>query len=143
MGARLAGAGMSRFTIAQNAQMNVTPFVDVMMVLLIIFMVAVPLATKSINLDVPPVDSSTPVQASEPIYISVQESGLYIGDQPTTPDTLVTDLKTRIGPGTAPGDSRIFVRADADVPYEDFMAVMGALKSNKFEKVGLISEDIR
>jgi len=134
---------MSRFTIAQNAQMNVTPFVDVMMVLLIIFMVAVPLATNAIKLDIPPVQPSAPLAPEEPIYISVQESGLFIGDQPTTPATLVSDLKVRIGPNSDPASRRLFVRADPDVPYEDFMAVMSTLKSNRFEQIGLISEDIR
>jgi len=144
MAARLAGAGAgaSRYTIAQNAQMNVTPFVDVMMVLLIIFMVAVPLATTKIDLDMPPAPT-VPVAVQEPIYISVEESGLFIGNQPTTRETLVRDLKSRIGPGARPADAGIYVRGDADIPYDDFMAVMSTLKSNKFDKIGLINEDIR
>lgn len=141
MGAKLGGGKADKFDLGQNSEINVTPFVDVMMVLLIIFMVAVPLATKAVKLDFPPVQD-TNVVPEPPVYISVQASGIFIGDQPTTSQALARDLIAKIGKGTDSVNSRVFVRADADVPYEDFMAVMNTLKANKFSQIGLIGEDI-
>lgn len=144
MGAKLGGGGGDRYTVTQNSDINVTPFVDVMLVLLIIFMVSAPLATVSIKLDFPP---ATPPQTQtekpkEPTFISIQRSGqVYIGDQETTPATLTADL-TRILASPNPQEERIFVRADADVLYGQFMEVLNALQDDGFFQVGLIGEDI-
>ncbi|MEF9944490.1 MAG: biopolymer transporter ExbD, partial [Burkholderiaceae bacterium] len=77
MGSKLSGpAGQGGKTIEQNADINVTPFVDIMLVLLIIFMVAAPLATVSIKLDLPPATPPAPTdKPKEPVYITIQESG--------------------------------------------------------------------
>ena len=138
MGAKLNGGGKSRYTISQNAAINVTPFVDVMLVLLIIFMVAAPLATKSINLDFPPTERPTSVKPPEPTFISIQNGGtIFIGDRPTTRRALISDLRS-----SASVRDRIMIRAEAEVPYGDFMGVMNELKANGFRQVGLIGEDI-
>ena len=110
MGARLSGpSGQGGRTIEQNADINVTPFVDIMLVLLIIFMVAAPLATVSLKLDLPPpIDSVAP---KEPVYVTVQTSGaLFIGGRATTLETLAADVCAAAG-GGACTDERIFVRA--------------------------------
>jgi len=146
MGAKLSGPGDGR-TIEQNSDINVTPFVDIMLVLLIIFMVAAPMATVSIRLDLPP--ASPPVEGQEivePVVISIQETGqlfIGIGDQLTETDMsrLAADACVALG-GGACREERLFMRADAEVRYDDFMTVMNTLQQNGFLKVGLINEDI-
>jgi biopolymer transport protein ExbD len=146
MAAKLSGAGGGRYAIDQNAEINVTPFVDVMLVLLIIFMVAAPLATVSIAVDLPPAETGAPPKA-EPTYISIQESGsLFIANQPTTLATLAADLPVEMARKGVKGGfqaERVYVRADGAVPYERFMAVMNTLQDSGYYRVGLIAEDIR
>ena len=144
MGAKLGGGGGGRYTVEQNADINVTPFVDVMLVLLIIFMVSAPLATVSIRLDFPPaVPPKTPIKLDEPTFISIQKTGsIFIGEKQTTPETLAADLGASIGKGAASTDERVFIRADADVLYGQFMDVMNILQDEGYFKVGLIGEDI-
>ena len=138
MGAKLSGGGKSRYTIEQNATINVTPFVDVMLVLLIIFMVAAPLATKTINLDYPPTPPNHVTPPAPPTYISIQNSGaIFIGGVATTRQALVADLRSKVK-GTDP----ILIRAESEVPYGDFMSIMNDLKGHGFHKVSLIGEDI-
>ena len=145
MGSKLSGpAGQGGKTIEQNADINVTPFVDIMLVLLIIFMVAAPLATVSIRLDLPP---ATPPEASaekpkDPVYITIQENGqLFISDKQTSIDNLPIDVCTALG-GGACKEERVFVRAQPEVKYKQFMEVMNKMQENGFFKVGLLNEDI-
>ncbi|MDP3801553.1 biopolymer transporter ExbD [Brevundimonas sp.] len=142
MGARLSGpSGQGGGTIEQNADINVTPFVDIMLVLLIIFMVAAPLATVSIKLDLPPPPLDV-VEPKEPVYVTVQTSGaLFIADRPTTMETLAADVCAAQAV-TNCRDERVFVRAQPDVTYDRFMTVMNALQANGFHQVGLLNEDI-
>src|ERR1700712_5216508 len=89
MGAKLGGGGGGKFDLGQNSDINVTPFVDVMLVLLIIFMVAIPAATVSIKLDLPPAIPPPPgAKIEEPTLINIQNGGIFIGETPTTLDTL-------------------------------------------------------
>ncbi|QTC93067.1 biopolymer transporter ExbD [Brevundimonas goettingensis] len=133
-------------TIQQNSDINVTPFVDIMLVLLIIFMVSAPLATVSIKLDLPP--ATPPVnqeQQKEPTYISIQESGsIFIADKQTTIETLANDVCAAVGNPTGQGcqEERVFIRAQPEVKYNQFMEVMNDLQKNGFFKVGLLNEDI-
>ncbi|MFN3354164.1 MAG: biopolymer transporter ExbD, partial [Brevundimonas sp.] len=142
-GAKLSGpSGQGGKTIDQNSDINVTPFVDVMLVLLIIFMVAAPLATVSIRLDLPPPVPSDNQEQEEPVYITIQESGsLFIADQQTTIETLPADVCAALG-GGACQEERVFVRAQPEVRYNEFMEVMNTLQENGFLKVGLLNEDI-
>ena len=143
MGAKVGGpGGGSRWTIETRGDINVTPLVDVMLVLLIIFMVSAPLATVSIKLDLPPAQAPTGAKPKEPTYISIQQSGaLYIGTVETGLATLAGDLARVIG-GSNPTEERIFVRADAEVRYYDFMTVMNALQDGGFYQVALVGEDL-
>jgi len=142
MGAKLSGAGgKAGEAVRQNAEINVTPFVDIMLVLLIIFMVAAPMATVSMKLDLPPAEEPKTVQ-KEPVYITVQESGgLFIGERPTSLATLPADVCAALGGGDC-REQRVFVRAEPEVPYAQFMAVMNGLYGNGFTQVGLLNEDI-
>ncbi len=142
MGAKLGGGGGGA---SQNAEINVTPFVDIMLVLLIIFMVAAPMATVSIKLDLPPaVPSDNPAEKpKEPVYVSIQESGdLYIADVKTSLPTLAADVCAAQAVTTDCREERVFIRAQADVKYNQFMDVMNTLQENGMFKVGLLNEDI-
>lgn len=141
MAAKLAGSGGGKFEIEQNSEINVTPFVDVMLVLLIIFMVAAPLASVSVKVDLPPAVAKPSPNPPKPVYISIQKSGdVFIGDSATSTDTLGEDLKTNIGKRD-PAKERIFIRADKETLYGDFMGVMNALQDAGFYSVALIGED--
>ena len=141
MGAKLAGGGGSRFNIEQNSEINVTPFVDVMLVLLIIFMVAAPLATVSIHVELPAAVAKPSPNPPKPEYITIQASGAtYIGDSPTDLASIGDDLRRIVGKRD-PTKERIFIRGDSDAMYKDFMGVMNALQDNGFYSVALIGLD--
>jgi len=147
MAGKLSGAGASTGkTIEQNSDINVTPFVDIMLVLLIIFMVSAPLATVSIRLDLPPATPPAPNEVQkEPVYISIQDSGsIFIAERQSTIETLASDVCVAVGNPTGLGctEERVFVRAQPDVKYNQFMEVMNDLQKNGFFKVGLLNEDI-
>ncbi|HEX8470465.1 MAG TPA: biopolymer transporter ExbD [Brevundimonas sp.] len=146
MGSKLAGpGGQGGKTIVQNSDINVTPFVDIMLVLLIIFMVSAPLATVSIRLDLPPATPPTGEKAPDPVYITIQESGsIFIAEKQTTIETLYADVCTAVGNPTGKGctEERVFVRAQPEVKYNQFMEVMNDLQAHGFFKVGLLNEDI-
>jgi biopolymer transport protein ExbD len=112
-----------------------------MLVLLIIFMVAAPLASVSVKLTLPPAVAKPSSNPPKPVYISIQRSGnLYIGDYPTTIPDLGEDLKRAIG-RRDPERERIFIRADQDARYGSFMEVMNMLQDNGFYSVALIGLD--
>jgi TonB system transport protein ExbD (group 1) len=141
MGAKLAGGGGSKFTIEQNSEINVTPFVDVMLVLLIIFMVAAPLATVSIHVELPTAYAKPSPNPPKPVYISIQANGnTFIGDAPTDLASIGDDLRKLVGKRD-PTKERIFIRGDQDAMYKDFMGVMNALQDNGFYSVALIGLD--
>lgn len=129
------------------SEINVTPFVDVMLVLLIIFMVSIPAATVSIKLDLPPAIPPPPgTKVKEPILINIQRGqAVFIGEAPTTLERLTGDLSaalTKDDPTMPPTEQRVYIRADRDVVYGDFMAVMNMLQGNGFYQVALINEEL-
>ncbi|WP_332654831.1 biopolymer transporter ExbD [Brevundimonas sp.] len=146
MAAKLSGPGGGKaHTIEQNADINVTPFVDIMLVLLIIFMVAAPMATVSIRLDLPPAVPPPPdAPQKDPVYITVQETGsIFIADKQSSLEGLSADVCAALGGGDpACKQERVFVRADPEVTYNQFMEVMNELQAKGFFKVGLLNEDI-
>jgi biopolymer transport protein ExbD len=146
MAAKLSGGGGGRYSLGQNADINVTPFVDILLVLLIIFMVAVPMAVTSIKIDLPPAVPSNDPHPKKPIFISIQKSGaLYVAEKQTSLDNLQFDLDAAFnaeGQAGPKDDQRVMIRADADVLYADFMGVLNQLQTAGWYKVGLINEDI-
>jgi len=142
MGAKLGGSGGgSRYTVEQNSEINVTPFVDVMLVLLIIFMVAAPLASVSVELKLPEAVAKPRPNPPKPVFISIQKSGnVYIGDFPTDIPSLGDDLRKAVG-RRDPSKERIFIRADQETRYGAFMQVMNALQDAGFYSVALVGTD--
>jgi biopolymer transport protein ExbD len=143
MAAKLSGSDGGKYGIDQNHDINVTPFVDVMLVLLIIFMVCAPLAIPSVHVDLPPAVTPLSPNPPQPIYITIQSNGsLHIGDFPTSLDDMGGDLRKQIGKRD-PTHERIFIRADKETIYGDFMGVMNKLQDNGFYSVALIGVDQR
>jgi TonB system transport protein ExbD (group 1) len=117
-------------------EINVTPFIDVMLVLLIIFMVAAPLATVDIPVDLP--NSSAPPQPrpDEPLYLTLKEDlSLLLNEQPVTSENLAAVLDAETG---GDKEQRIFLRADRSVDYGDLMNTMNALSAAGHLKVALV-----
>ena len=146
MAAKRAGE-RARFSLGQNSDINVTPFVDVMLVLLIIFMVAAPMATVSIKIDLPPA-STTPNNGPPPTFISIANGGqpwVSFGAgqiRPSSPATLVSDVSAALHVPN-PRAERVFIRADAHVKFNEFMDVINILQRAGFYKIGLINEDLQ
>src|SRR6201984_3099188 len=114
-------------------EINVTPFIDVMLVLLIIFMVAAPLATVDIGVDLPSSNAEPQQKPDKPIYLTVKaDLGLAIGDDMIARDNLAGALDTASGGNK---DERIFLRADRTVPYGEIMRVMNELRAARYLKV--------
>jgi biopolymer transport protein ExbD len=147
MAAKLAGGGKKKFDLGQNSDINVTPFVDVMLVLLIIFMVTAPLATVSIKIDLPPAKAPPPsAHEKPPTFISITKAGIYVSlgkdsmKQSSLPD-LGKDLAGALAVPN-PTNERVFIRADKDVHYRQFMDVINQLQTDGYFKIGLISEEV-
>jgi TonB system transport protein ExbD (group 1) len=141
MGAKLGGSGGGKWSVPANAEINVTPFVDVMLVLLIIFMVAAPLASVSVKIDLPPAIAPVSPNPPKPVYISIKpDASIYIGDYRTSIADLGDDLRKQIGTRD-PTKERIFIRGDKAMIYGDFMQVMNRLQDEGFYSVALIGED--
>ena len=142
MAAKLAGpGGGGRYHVDANSEINVTPFVDVMLVLLIIFMVAAPLAAVSIKVDLPVANAPAAPNPQKPVNISIKPDGsVYIQDAPSSLDTVGADVKKQIGQRD-PSKERIFIRGDREVLYGDFTQVMANLQDNGFYSVALVGED--
>jgi len=124
------------------AEINVTPMVDVMLVLLIIFMVAAPLMTSGVPVDLPKTQAQNLNQDNEPITITVNPEGkIYIQDTEIPMEGLVEKLRA-IAQGQPAGaaERRIFVRGDKAISYGRVMEVMGTISAGGFTKVALLAE---
>ena len=124
-----------------NSDINVTPMVDVMLVLLIIFMVAAPLPTKSIKLDLPPASPPINIKVDPPKVISIQKTGaMFIDQRETHFETVNADIAAALG-GDNPRTKTVYIRADKEVRYAQFMQLLNTLQDGVFYKVSLITED--
>ncbi len=145
MAGKVAGGRKSKFDLGQNSDMNVTPFVDVMLVLLIIFMVTAPLATVSIQVDLPPATPPLP-DDKKPVFISLQPGHIFFAGKETSLDNLPADIPVGLaanGSKGPPTEERIFIQSNPDVMYEQFMSVLNVLQGNGYFKVGLILEEVQ
>jgi biopolymer transport protein TolR len=136
-----AGGGRRRHQRANvMAEINVTPMVDVMLVLLIIFMVSAPLLTVGVPLDLPQTAAKSLDQDKEPLTLSVQLSGkIFLNNTEITADELVPKLKA-ITDARGGTEERIFVRGDTKADYGSIMKVMGRLSAAGFKRVALVTE---
>ena len=122
--------------LAENHEINVTPFIDVMLVLLIIFMVAAPLATVDIKVDLPASTAKPAPRPEKPVFLSVKaDQRLYLGEEPVTVEALGPTLDARTHNNK---DTTIFFQADKGVDYGDLMSVRDALRAAGYLKVGLV-----
>ncbi|HQS09615.1 MAG TPA: protein TolR [Xanthobacteraceae bacterium] len=144
MGMSAGGAGgwqgrrSRRRRVSVMAEINVTPMVDVMLVLLIVFMVAAPLMTVGVPLDLPQTQAKSVDQDKDPLTISVNDKGqIFIQDTEIKMDDLVAKLQAIAKNGF---DERIFVRGDKKVDYGTVMRVMGRLSGAGFKRVALVTE---
>jgi biopolymer transport protein ExbD len=120
---------------------NVTPFIDVMLVLLIIFMVAAPLATVDVPVDLPSSNAQQQPRPNKPVFLTIKaDHSLAIGDDPVTPAALPAALDAVTGSNK---QERIFLRADRAVPYGDVMLVLNALRAADYLKVALVGLETR
>jgi biopolymer transport protein TolR len=138
-GRRRRGRGKA----AAMSEINVTPFVDVMLVLLIIFMVAAPLLTVGVPVELPKTAASAlPTEQEEPLTITIAADGkLYIQNSDVTEDvsdnTLIPRLTAIASERTS---NKVFLRADGQIPYARVAEVMGALNAGGFNSIGLVTD---
>ena len=120
------------------AEINVTPFVDVMLVLLVVFMVTAPLLTVGVKVDLPTADADLIRGNDEPLTVSIDGSGqVYLQESLILPQDLVPKLRAIT---SEKSDQRIFVRGDKEINYGFVMEIMGAINSAGFGKVSLITK---
>ncbi|HEY7749588.1 MAG TPA: protein TolR [Aestuariivirgaceae bacterium] len=120
-----------------NSDINVTPFVDVMLVLLIVFMVAAPLLTVGVPVELPETRAKPMQGDTEPLTVTVASDGkVFLQETEVGLETLVPKLEAIAENGY---DERIFVRGDKSVGYGEVMQVMGALNAAGFRKIGLVT----
>jgi biopolymer transport protein TolR len=119
------------------AEINVTPFVDVMLVLLIIFMVAAPLLTVGVPIDLPETRATALESDSEPLTVSIGSDGrIFLQDSEVSAEQLVATLQAIAAGGL---NERIFVRGDREADYGTVMRVMGRLNAAGYKRIGLVT----
>ncbi len=124
------------------AEINVTPLVDVMLVLLIIFMVTAPLLVAGVPVDLPDAKAKPLKSDDKPIQISMDGKGaIFVDRLAVEPAELAAKLAALHG--ARADDARVYVRADRTLPYGDVMKVVGEVSAAGFKKVALVSEDRR
>ncbi|PHR25344.1 MAG: TonB system transport protein ExbD [Hoeflea sp.] len=125
--------------LSESHDINITPFIDVMLVLLIIFMIAAPLSTVDIPVELPVAVAEPPQRPLKPVFITIAEDlQLSVGETSTTFERLYID----VGIATMQKrDTRLYIRADKSVPYGEFIRVMNILRADGFLKIGLVGLD--
>ena len=135
---RYGGGGRRRSSYRPVSEINVTPFVDVMLVLLIVFMVTAPLLTVGVPVNLPKTKAKSIAESEEPLVITVNAEGVvFIQDTEVAIENLVPRLKA-ITENKA--DTRIYLRGDKDINYGRVMEVMGTVNIAGFTRVALITE---
>ena len=144
LGTRASLGGRSRGSdddLAENHEINVTPFIDVMLVLLIIFMVAAPLATVDLKVDLPASTVEPQPRPDQPVFVTVKpDLSVAVGEDVIARDALAATLDVAT---KGKKDERIFVRADKAVSYGELMEVMNVLRNAGYLKIALVGLDGR
>lgn len=136
---RIRRKGRGHRRNAPMSEINVTPFVDVMLVLLVIFMVAAPLMTAGVPLNLPrTAATAVPAEPEEPLVISVPaEGGITVMNEPVADDEVVGRLRAVLAERQT---DRIFLRADGSIPYSRVVQVMGALNAAGYTNIVLVTD---
>ncbi len=135
---RYGGGGRRRSSYRPISEINVTPFVDVMLVLLIVFMITAPLLTVGVPVNLPKTKAKSIAESEEPLVITVNAEGVvFIQDTEVAIENLVPRLRA-ITENKA--DTRIYLRGDKDINYGRVMEVMGTVNIAGFTRVALITE---
>jgi biopolymer transport protein ExbD len=122
--------------VEETHEINVTPFIDVILVLLIIFMVAAPLSTVDVNVDLPSSTAQPASRPDKPVFLTVKSDlSLALGDDPVSRENLAAALEAATQNDK---EQRIFVRADRKVAYGDVMEMMNLLRAAGYLKIGLV-----
>ncbi|MFC1456512.1 MULTISPECIES: protein TolR [Microvirga] len=138
MGPLRSGESDDEFGAAPLSEINVTPLVDVMLVLLIIFMVAAPLMTVGVPVQLPKTAPTNVSQPKQPVVVTIDENGQpFLDKEPLTPDTMVPRLKELAAQDPA---QVVLVRGDRNVPYGRVIEIMGQVNAAGFSKVSLIAQ---
>ncbi|HEY0331342.1 MAG TPA: TonB system transport protein ExbD [Rhodopseudomonas sp.] len=120
----------------QLSEINVTPFIDVILVLLIIFMIAAPLATVDVAVDLPASTMKRQPRPEKPIFVTMKaDHSLAVGENPLSRDSIAASLDRLT---SSDRSKRLFVRADKTVPYGDVMTLMNDLRSAGYLKIALV-----
>ena len=136
MAAKLGSTNDDGDDLAETHEINVTPFIDVILVLLIIFMVAAPLATVDVPVDLPSSTATTQPKPDKPLYLTVKSDLLLVvGDNPLGEAELGATLDQAT---SGDREQRIFLRADKTVDYGDLMKVMNDLRASGYLKIALV-----
>jgi biopolymer transport protein ExbD len=136
MGASLSDGSEDDDDFAEAHEINVTPFIDVMLVLLIIFMVAAPLSTVDLPIDLPTSTAQPVKKPDKPTYVSIKpDLAVHLGEQQVKRVDLVRELDR----GEGGRERRIFLRADKSVPYGELMNVLEILRAGGYLKVALVA----
>jgi biopolymer transport protein TolR len=137
-GSIMNGGGKTRGRYKPLAEINVTPLVDVMLVLLVIFMVTAPLMTSGVSVDLPKTDAKPLNADTQPLTVSINAQGqIYLQNEEIQLPELVTKLQAISQNDT---NRRIFVRGDKDISYGLVMQVMGTITQGGFTKVALLAQ---
>lgn len=136
---RRRGRGRRRGGHKPMSEINVTPFVDVMLVLLIIFMVAAPLLTTGVPVELPKTAATAlPSEDEQPLTISLTADGrVMLQETEVDIETLIPKLRAIANERSS---DKVFLRADGSIPYETVMQVMGALNAGGFRSIGLVTD---
>ena len=151
MGAKLGGGSGKK--LAPNTDLNIVPFIDILLVLLIIFMVAAPIPTTDVKVDLPPPTNTPPPPdqiIKKPTVVDIRDDGtgypqIFVDTQLTDEDGLADKVLERITINVPGSPNRLLetvrVRADQTLPYSSVMGTMAILQEGNFQKVSLVAED--
>ncbi len=135
------GRGRRRARKRPLSEINVTPLVDVMLVLLIIFMISAPLLTVGVPVELPKTDAGAVEDVQTPISVTVDRSGaIFVEEDPATLDQLAPRVGAIADASRNPSERPIFVRADGRAPYEAVARVMARLSSSGFTRLNLVTD---
>jgi biopolymer transport protein ExbD len=144
MGMALGGEGAhgKNSAFSESSDINVTPFVDVMLVLLIIFMVAVPIATVNVKINFPDSNAPPDTKAAAPVWLSMTKAGsVYIGDRRFASVEDVGAELEKETPENQRETTRLYLRGDADLPYKTVLELMNRLRNGGFYKISLVGHE--